>query len=398
MPDPRRILLKQTQSPGDILTFSRPAYDLKRSHPDWEIGIDTPCNELFQNNPFTVELSENDPTVEVYNITYDEINQSGWSGEHFSDAFRHDIEKKLNSDPRMVEKWGETVIPKTGILPELFFTDEEKGWYNQVHCTYHWDGQFWLLNAGRKWDNILKQYHRWQEVVDILNEAWQGRIRIVQIGSRGALGQPHYHPELKGVFNLIGQTSIRQLIRLAYHSTGLIGPISFQFVLGAAFEKPTVVCAGGKEGTRWHIYNHVQWVKRNGCLPCAVSDGCWKGGKKGECARLVRAKDMEEDVPLCFEIIKPQELADRVLDYYEGGRLSIPDSEQWYEQGKARFEEYYQSGEFPVPEAYTRKILPVLKPGEFCRKCGEAIVPYKTVPRGKCSGCGIIISLEKKDE
>ena len=107
---------------------------------------------------------------------------------------------------------------------------------------------------------------------------------------------------------------------------------------------------------------------------------------------------MEEDVPLCFELIKPQELADRVLDYYEGGRLSIPDSELWYEEGEARFEEYYQSGEFPPEEAYTKKILPVLKPGEFCRKCGKAVVPYKTVPRGKCSGCGLVVSLEAKDE
>ncbi len=393
MPETRRVLLKQTQSPGDIATFTRPAYDLKRSHPDWEIGIESPCAAIFVHNPYTTELSENDPTVEVYEIRYDEINKSGWSGEHFSDAFRHDIEKKLNSDPVMVAKWGETVIPKTGILPEIFISDDEKGWYHQIHCTYFWDGQFWLLNAGRKWDNVLKQYHRWQAVVDILNDYWQGKVRIIQVGHRGVVGQPHYHPDLKGVFNLIGQTDLRQLIRLAYHSTGLLGPISLQFVLGAAFEKPTVVCAGGKEGTRWHIYNHVRWVTKVGCLPCAKSDGCWKGGKKGECTKLVKPADVDEEVPLCFEMTSPQELADRVIDYYEGGRLPVPVS-AWYEDGKERFEEYYQLGEFPPEEAYTKKILPVYYPGEFCRKCGKAIIPFKTVPRGKCSGCGEKVSFE----
>lgn len=424
----RKIILKQGQSPGDILTFSRPAYDLKRAYPDMELDIHVPsgCGELFENNPYTTPLKEDDPDVEVYTITYDEINISGWNGLHFSTAFRHDIQKKINLGPKLfslsldvvatldqettskgiaivfsdngcflterhqvsrldtqkwlivdgditytilkekdkqndkdiinvysdatLQKWGYWEIPSTGILPELFVSDDEKGWYHQPHCTFLWDGPFWLINAGMKSDNALKQYHRWQEVVDLLNEYWQGKVRIVQIGAKSSSGLAHYHPQLTGVFNLVGQTDTRQLIRLAYHSEGAIGPISFQFVLMAAYEKPCVVAAGGKEGTRWHIYNHVRWVNKNGCLPCAMSDGCWKGGKKGKCDNLVKPPDMDDEVPLCFEMTKPQELADRVIDYYEGGRLAIPETELWFEDGKEGFEQYYQSGQLPEPE------------------------------------------------
>lgn len=430
MSNPRKIIFRQGQSPGDILTFTRALYDFCRAYPDYEIDIRTPCPELFINNPYTTDLSDNDPDVEIYNITYDMIHQSGRMGIHFSDAFRIDIEQKVN-EPHLfdisiknqngdqlvknlvksfqsqwsglsdnadiqedtlrgledrttgklawiikdegreytakwncenpdilhinyfnkIERWGTVEIPMTGLNPEIYFTDEEKSWFNQIHCDYYWDGPFWLINAGRKSDNELKQYRRWQEVVNILNDYWQGKVRIVQIGSASGGGMDHIHPPLKGAFNLIAKTDIRQLLRLAYWSEGVIGPISFQFVIGAALDKPNVICAGGKEGTRWHIYNPVRWVNQNGCLPCSMSDGCWLGGRKGDCKNLVTPDDMDEQVPKCFEITTPQMLADAVIQYYSGGRLSIPDEEKWHvpdgeelDDVKAKFDGCYNEG------------------------------------------------------
>jgi len=353
MSNPRKIIFRQGQSPGDILTITRALYDFCRAYPDYQVDIRTPCPELFDNNPYTTELSEDDDGVEIYTITYDMIHQSGRMGIHFADAFRFDIEEKVNSDIKMVEKWGKIEIPMTGLNPELFFTDDEKSWFNQIHCDYYWDGPFWLINAGRKSDNELKQYHRWQEVVNILNDYWQGKVRIVQIGSASGGGMEHIHPPLRGAFNLIAKTDLRQLLRLAYWSEGTIGPISFQFVIAAALDKPCVICAGGKEGTRWHIYNHVRWVNQNGCLPCSASDGCWLGGKKGDCKNLITPDDMDEKVPKCFEITTPKMLADAVIQYYNGGRLSIPDEEKWHvEDGenlddvKAKFDRCYDEGRY----------------------------------------------------
>jgi len=303
----RKIILRQFQSPGDILTMTRALGDLKETYPDYQIDVRTSCPEIFENNPRLTKLDENDPNVEIYDVRYDEINQSGWSGDHFTDAFRHDLEKQLG-----------VKIKKTGIRPELWISNDEKSWFNQVHCEFGWDGPFWILNAGRKPDNELKQYHRYQEAVDLINEYFNGRIKIVQVGHKD-----HIHPPLKGVLNLIGKTDTRQLIRLAYHAHGSIGPISFQMVIGGALEQPAICIAGGKEGVRWHLFPNMRWLSTNGCMDCCLWDGCWLGGEKGQC------KHIEDGVPKCFRLIEPQMISDAVKLYYEGGKLKMPSKPMW---------------------------------------------------------------------
>lgn len=297
----RKIILHQRQSPGDILTMSRAVGDLKESYPDYQIDVRSPCPEVWEHNPRLTPLNDNDPEVEKFDITYDEIHESGWRGLHFSDAFRHDIEKKLGVQ-----------IKKTGIKPELWLSPEEQGWINQVETQFGWTGGFWLINAGRKQDNELKYYHRWQEVADLFNEYFGGSIRLVQIGH-----DEHLHPKLDGVYSLVGQTDLRQLIRLGWWAHGTIGPLSFQFVMSAAFEQPHVVLAAGKEGVRWHLYPHGRYIYTNGALKCCSWDGCWKGGTKGQCPDLVYG------VPHCFVLIEPYMIVDAVKMYYQGGRLNL---------------------------------------------------------------------------
>jgi len=317
VPPGRKIILYQRQSPGDILTMSNPVGDLKRTYPDWFIDVKSPAQEVWLNNPHLTPLDENDPTVEKYDVTYDDINISGWDGLHFTDAFRYDIERKLNSNPAMVSKWGRVEIRKTSFRPELYISDDERSWWSQVHCEFFWDGPYWVINAGRKPDNELKQYHRWQESVAQLNEYFAGRVKIVQMGH-----ESHIHPPLEGTFSLVGKTDIRQLIRLIYWSHGTIGPLSFQFVISGAFEQPAVCVAGGKEGVPWHLYPHMRYIYTNGALECCRWDGCWLGGMQGEC------KDSVDGVPHCFRLIEPHMIADGAKMYYEGGRLPMPTEEQ----------------------------------------------------------------------
>lgn len=306
----RKVILKQSQSPGDIVVFTRAVGDLKESYPNYLIDVRSPCAEIFENNPRLTPLKEDDPDVEVFDIGYDEISSSGWNGLHFSDAFRHEIEKKLKIP-----------IKKTSIKPELWISDEEKSWYNQVHCEFGWDGPFWIINAGRKQDNELKHYHRWPEVVDLFNKKFNNKVRLVQIGHEN-----HIHPSLKGTFNLIGKTNLRQYIRLGHHAHGTLGPISFQFVMSAAFEQPSVCIAGGKEGVLWQIYPHIRYLYTNGLLPCCKWDGCWLGGDKGKCSNLVEFNG--EKVPKCFEMITPQNIVSAIYSYYDGGRLKLPTDEE----------------------------------------------------------------------
>jgi ADP-heptose:LPS heptosyltransferase len=297
----RKIILRQSQSPGDILTMTRAVADLKSTYPEYDIDVRSPCPEIWENNPHLTRLEDNDPEVETYSITYDEIHQSGITGEHFQDAFRHDIETKLG-----------VRILRYGNSPELWISDLEKNWINQVEQDCGWHGGFWLLNAGYKPDNELKAYHRWQEVVNLFNDHFKGAIRLAQIGHKD-----HKHSELKGVYNLVGKTDLRQLIRLGWWAHGTIGPLSFQFVMSAAFRQPHVVLAAGKEGVRWHIYPQGRYLYTNGAMKCCEWDGCWRGGTKGTCI------DLLDNVPRCFQLIEPRMVMDAVKMYYCGGRLSL---------------------------------------------------------------------------
>lgn len=316
----RKIILRQGQSPGDVITFTRSVGDLKESYPNYQIDVRSPCPEVWENNPRLTPLKDDDLGVETFTIGYDEINQSGWNGLHFSDAFRHDLEKKLKIP-----------IKKTGIRPEIWISDQEKGWYGKPHCEFGWDGPYWVLNAGRKPDNELKQYHRYQEFVDLFNETFKGVVKLVQIGH-----PDHIHPNLNGVLDLKGKTNLRELIRLCYWAQGTIGPLSIQFVISAAFEQPAVVLAAGKEGVNWHIYPHMRYIYTNGALECCRWGGCWLGGIQGRCKDLIQTD--KGLVPKCFEMIKPYMINDAVKWYYEGGRLKLPTEEE-----NKRFQEDFES-------------------------------------------------------
>ncbi len=215
-----------------------------------------------------------------------------------------------------MEKQCDVKIKKTGIKPELFISDKEKSWFNQVHCEFNWDGPYWIINAGRKQDNELKQYHRWPEVAKLFNERFNGKIKLVQIGHKD-----HLHPPLEGVLNLVGKTDARQYIRLAYWAHGSIGPISYQYILSAAFQQSAVVIAGGKEGVLWHLYPHVRYLSTNGCMDCCAWDGCWLGGKDKQCKHLI------DKVPGCFRLIEPYQIVDAVESYYKGGIIKVNDYE-----------------------------------------------------------------------
>jgi ADP-heptose:LPS heptosyltransferase len=185
--------------------------------------------------------------------------------------------------------------------------------------------RYWVLNAGSKKDYPLKQYHRWQEVVDLASAAG---IKVVQIGDPA-----HNHPKLKGAIDMIGKTpNHRKLYRVIYKADGVLSCVSYAMHIAAAFMKPAVIVAGGREGTRWELYPHHRFLYQNGNLPCCSYDGCWKS-KLEDCvnpvATVVPAKAELEgggkgrfvNVPKCLEMTKPQQIVDAMLAYYEGGMI-----------------------------------------------------------------------------
>ena len=135
---------------------------------------------------------------------------------------------------------------------------------------------------------------RYQQVVD----HFAGRIQFAQCGEAD-----HFHPRLRGVIDLVGKTDIRQFVRLMYHASGVICPVTFAMHLAAAVEvKPgrpknraCVVVAGGREPSQWEKYGHHRYLETNGALRCCDNGGCWKS----RCQPIGDGDDKDHPDNLC---------------------------------------------------------------------------------------------------
>lgn len=331
--EPQKLLLLNRLAPGDILVMTNVLRDLHKAYPGkYLTDVRTPCNEIFEHNPYITKLQyseskytvlnsmfatgkrDNEPPrnhiemlddVAVIDMMYPAIHQSGTSGWHFSQGHRAFLEEALGIK-----------IPQTELRPEIYLSQAEKSWTNPLVLrkgSEYLDARYWVINAGSKSDFSLKQYPYYQEVVDILvsdiYSTLPKDVKIVQIGQR-----THKHEPLKGVVDMVGETNIRELFRLIYRAEGVITCVSLPMHVAAAFSKPCVVVAGGREGTRWELYPNQQFLYVNGCLPCAPYDGCWKSG-------IEDCQNKRSGVPKCMTLIKPSRVAEAVGMYYDGGML-----------------------------------------------------------------------------
>lgn len=331
-PSPKKLILRNRLSPGDVLVMSAAIRALHVNHPGKFItDVDTPCNEIFQHNPRITQLNGNGQVIDMhYPLISDHqlrgFNQpgAGVSGRHFSDGHRKYLEEVLGIE-----------IPRAGLIPDIFLSQDEKLWPSPVFNVHGYEGKYWVINAGSKSDFTLKQYHRWQEVIDRWTDKFTnnltGRfihpVRFVQIGQL-----EHKHPALEGAIDMRGKTNIRELFRLINQAEGVLTCISFPMHIAAALEKPCVVVAGGRESTRWELYPNQRFLYTNGALDCCLYDGCWKS-KIEDCSHRLSSGPSDgalgpqpySEFPLCLELIRPEDIV-RAMDlYYLGGVLKMED-------------------------------------------------------------------------
>jgi len=315
----KKMVLVNRLAPGDILVMTNAIRDLHKAFPDkYQTDIRTPCNDIFNNNPYITKLDYNDslyteldrffqkdssmsPEKHVAKIDdvlfidmhYPMIHSSGTSGRHFSEGHRGWLETILGIE-----------IPQSFLHPEIYLDQNEKEWVSPVITSAGYDKPYWALNAGSKGDYTLKQYPYYQEVVNLLKD----RVQFVQIGDNA-----HNHAALDGVIDMRGKTpTLRDLFRVIYHSKGVVTCVSLPMHAAAALKKPCVVVAGAREGTRWELYPSHQFIYVNGCLPCATYDGCWKS-KQPDCTNKVG------DIAKCMTLIKPEDVVRSVERYIDGG-------------------------------------------------------------------------------
>ena len=316
----RKLILKNFQSPGDIVMLTAAVRDLHRCYPGrFLTDVRSPCPDLWANNPHITPLDEDDPAVEVLDCHYPLIHRSNQTPYHFLHGFIEYLNEQLDLSVRPTEFRGDVHI-----------SQEERDWFTAVEQEHGKTKPFWLFVSGGKLDFTIKWWspERYQEVID----HFRGRIDFVQVGEEG-----HHHPSLEGTIDLRGQTTLRQLVRLVYHAQGVLSPVSLLMHLAAAVEtrpgapknRPCVVVAGGREPPHWTAYPHHQFIHTLGQLACCDNGGCWKsrtvplgdGDHKDRPEEL--CVDVVGDLPRCMDMITADEVCRRIEGYFNGGALSL---------------------------------------------------------------------------
>jgi ADP-heptose:LPS heptosyltransferase len=309
---PRRLILTNHQSPGDIVMLTAAVRDLHRAHPAaFVTDVRTSCPAIWERNPHITPLDVQTPGVETIQCEYPLIHESNTAPYHFIHGFIEHLNERLGTRVRPTEFRG-----------DIHLGDDERSWTSQVQDLTGIDEPFWIVSAGGKYDYTIKWWdpRRFQSVVD----HFAGRIRFVQVGER-----QHHHPPLRGVIDLRGRTDLRQLIRLVYHAAGIITPVSLLMHLAAAVatrpdrpgSRPCVVIAGGREPTQWEAYPGHQFLHTIGALACCETGGCWRsrtlplldGDVNDHADRL--CLDVVGHLPRCMHLITAAHVIDRIELY-----------------------------------------------------------------------------------
>lgn len=295
----KKIIFKNMQSPGDIMMLQLAVRELHKCYPnEFETDIVSPYPEITYKNPLLTKLIENgmkDPDAVILDVNYNyELaeNKKG-SGSHFSDGFITDINQKLGLN-----------ITKDHIYPSIYLDNEEMN--DGIRDKYDLPDRYWIFNAGIKNDIPLKSWvvHYWQEVIYYAQSIG---ITLVQVGSNH-----HIHPDFDDkVISLIGKTEdLREFLKVCYNAEGSIGPVSMHMHIMAAFNKPCIVIAGGRETPTWEQYPIHQFLHTVGMLNCCKMGGCWKS-QRNECSNI----DDHTNYPLCMSLIHPNSVIRLLRNY-----------------------------------------------------------------------------------
>ena len=327
----RKIILASDLSPGDITMLAAAVRDLKRAHSNFLIDVKTTIPQIWENNPYLTKLDPEDKDVEIIKTEYPLIHSSNSRPYHFIHGYTMFLEDKLG-----------VKIPVTEFKGDIHLSDTEKTWMSQIQELGVFQ-DFWILLAGGKYDYTAKWWNplEYQKVVDHFKD----KVLFVQCGQAD-----HFHPNLKGVINLIGKTDPRQFIRLMYHAVGVLCPVTWAMHLAAAVEtyrkRPTnracVVLNGGREPVNWEAYPHHRFLAVNGALDCCEQGGCWRSrtfklndGDDKDNSLCSYPEEIDYEVrlppkreprklmmPKCMNMIKAQDVIRAIESYYEGGSLS----------------------------------------------------------------------------
>ncbi len=221
----------------------------------------------------------------------------------------------------------------TELRPCLFSEPEHRfSWLKQKY------GGYWVICAGGKNDFLTK----WWDL-----ESWKSLGRIYTNGDMPILvqvGSTRYgcHQPLRYTVNLLDRTTEADLINIIADSSGVICGVTSVMHIAAAFNKPAVVLAGGREPWWWDSYDARMYERmlpsipdayrslHNGVVPhiyldtrlkCAGDHGCWKvglGPGGNSCTNVVKRNKVAGpgmDLARCMYEITPSDVMQAIYRY-----------------------------------------------------------------------------------
>ena len=256
----RKFILKNFQCPGDLLMLSACVRDIKLWYPFLDIDVRTSCDDIWNNNPNLTPMNEDEPLVACLDMQYEIIHKSNENiHAHFIHGFIDDFNRQTGF-----------AVKLTAFQPDVYLTDDEKN----TPVFEDQPEEFVVFIAGGKTDYKTKWWwkEKWTDVIDCAKD-----IQFVQVGRVDA--DNHVHDEIKrdNVINKLGQTTVRQLLRLVYQSKGTLSVVTALMHMAAAFGRHAAVIAGGHEPWWWERYPGHDYFHTIGKLPCCSDGGCWKG-------------------------------------------------------------------------------------------------------------------------
>jgi ADP-heptose:LPS heptosyltransferase len=266
---PRKLRLRNRQAPGDVLMLTAAVRDLHATFPGQFItDVRTPAEALWERNPHVTPLPDDEPDVLDLDCLYPLIHSSNERPFHFIHGFTDFLSEQL----------GVRIVPGN-FHGDIHLGEEEKRWMSQVQEITKEPVPFWIIVAGGKNDFTIKWWDpvRWQKVVD----HFRGKILFVQVGEAN-----HVHAPLRGVLDLRGKTSLRQLVRLMYHAQGVVCPVTMLMHLAAAVEvkggKPKYrACVGGVSASPVPAYVRGVAVLRPGRVLEVADGAAGRWGQEG---------------------------------------------------------------------------------------------------------------------
>lgn len=318
------LVLRSYQSPGDGVMLTAAVRDLHRCCPGrYRTAVSCAWPDLWAESPYLDELDHADPRSRILDMHYPLIHQSNQLPYHVQHGYCQYLGEQL----------GERIVP-TRWGGDIHLSPDER-LADPPHHAEHGLCRYWLLVSGGKQDFTAKwpDPHTVQTVVDQTRD----QIPWIQVGEAA-----HHHPRIVGAVDLVGRTTLRELILLMHHADGVLCPVTLAMHLAAAVptrpgrpqRRACVVLAGGRESPSWEAYPWHQYLHSVGQMDCCSSGGCWKsrchrigdGDPKDHEGLCVRPVPVSEtlNIAQCQTMIRPDTIMQAILAHYRSGHYTWP--------------------------------------------------------------------------